>query len=254
MPCPPFNPACLPAQGANTNRNSAATTPAAKLTVLLQFSACRDFISPSFAEVTIHSFITNSLTMKRLLLTLACVSLANFAPAAITNFDLIGTAGAGLLFGNEPAVASGGTGGEIGAGITFDDVTSQLTVNVGWGSSQGFTDLSSAANNSHIHGPTANNFGTTPATGIAYTQTAGVLVTLNRSSSLVTGGTFTNGPITLTTTQVTDLFNGKYYINLHTANNGGGELRGFIVPVPEPTTPLLGMLALGSVALRRRRA
>jgi hypothetical protein len=187
--------------------------------------------------------------MKRLLLTLACVSLANFAPAAITNFDLIGTAGAGLLFGNEPAVATGGSGGEIGAGITFDDTNNQLTLNVGWGSSQGFTDLSSVANNSHIHGPTASN------NGAGFTQSGSpVIFTLNRSSSAVTGGTFTNGPITLTTTQVTDLFNGKYYINLHTANNGGGELRGFIVPVPEPTTPLLGMLALGSVALRRRRA
>lgn len=192
--------------------------------------------------------------MKQLLLTLAFGSMATLAPAAITNFDLIGTAGAGLLFGNEPAVASGGTGGEIGTGITFDDVTNQLTVNVGWGSANGFTDLSSLANNSHIHGPTANNFGTTPASGIAYTQTAGVLFTLTRSSNAVTGGTFTTAPITLTPTQVTDLFNGKYYINIHTANNGGGEMRGFIVQsVPEPTTPLLGMLALGSVALRRRR-
>ncbi len=185
--------------------------------------------------------------MKQLLLTLAFGSLATLAPAAITNFDLIGTAGAGLLPGNEPAVASGGTGGEIGAGIFFDSVASTLTINVGWGSANGFTDLSSVANNSHIHGPTAAN------NGSGFTQTAGVLFTLTRSSSAVTGGTFTTAPIVLTASQATDLFNGKYYINIHTVNNGGGELRGFLV-VPEPTTPLLGMLALGSVALRRRRA
>jgi hypothetical protein len=47
----------------------------------------------------------------------------------------------------------------------------------------------------------------------------------------VTGGVFTDPPITLTAAQRTDLFNGKHYINIHTANNGGGELRGFLVPV-----------------------
>ena len=103
-----------------------------------------------------------------------------------------------------------------------------MTINAGWGSSQGFTDLSSLANNSHIHGPTAGNLGN-DGTG-NFKQTAGVLVTLTRSSDAVTGGTFTTPPITLTAAQRTDLFNGKYYINIHTVNNPGGELRGFLVP------------------------
>ena len=42
--------------------------------------------------------------------------------AAIIAFDLKGTAGPGLLPGNEPAVLVGGTGGEIGTGIFFDDI------------------------------------------------------------------------------------------------------------------------------------
>ena len=192
--------------------------------------------------------------MKNLLLTLSFSLLASAAPAAIISFDLIGTAGPGLLFGNEPAVASGGTGGEIGAGITFDDAINLLTINVGWGSSQGFTDLSSAANNSHIHGPTANVNGNN---GVGdWRQTAGVLFSLTRSSNAVTGGTFT-GPsnaVTLTAAQKTDLYNGKYYINLHTTSNGGGEMRGFLVPVPEPASALFGMVAVGALALRRRRA
>ena len=168
--------------------------------------------------------------MKKLVLaTLLCAAVAQVTVATTFQFDLQGTAGPGLLPGNEPGAITGGTGGEIGAGIFFDDTTSQLTINVGWGSSQGFTDLSSLANNSHIHGPTAGNLGN-DGTG-NFKQTAGVLVTLTRSSDAVTGGTFTTPPITLTAAQRTDLFNGKYYINIHTVNNGGGELRGFLVPV-----------------------
>lgn len=184
--------------------------------------------------------------MKKLLLALlASVSLSK---AVITNFDLIGTAGPGLLPGNEPAVVAGGTGGEIGTGIFFDDTNNTLTVNVGWGSSQGFTDLTSLASASHIHGPTA------AINGSGFTQTAVVLFTLTRSSSATTGGTFTTAPISLTAAQKADLFNGKFYINLHTANNGGGEMRGFIVAVPEPATSLVSMATLGALALRRRRA
>jgi CHRD domain/PEP-CTERM motif len=185
--------------------------------------------------------------MKKPLLTLMVCCLASVSQAAVIQFNLIGTAGAGLLPGNEPAVASGGTGGEIGTGITFDDVTNLLTLNVGWGSSQGFADLSSLATNSHIHGPTANN------NGNGFIQTAGVVFSLTRSSNAVTGGTITNAPILLTSGQEIDLLNGKYYINIHTANNPGGEMRGFLVPVPEPGSMLLGMVALGALSLRRRR-
>lgn len=189
--------------------------------------------------------------MKPIVLPLAFSLFASIAQATVIQFNLTGTAGNGLLFGNEPAVASGGSGGEIGAGITYDDVANLLTLNVGWGSSQGFTDLSSLANNSHIH-VTANNFGNNGTSN--FTQTGGVLFTLTRSSNAVTGGTFTDAPLLLSAGQETDLLNGKFYINLHTATNGGGEMRGFLVAVPEPTAPLLGLLGLGSLALRRRRA
>jgi hypothetical protein len=195
--------------------------------------------------------------MKKLLLPLAISLIVTNSQAAIIFLDLKGTAGLGLLPGNEPGSITGGTGGEIASttGISYDTVTNVLDLtNVGWGSSQGFTDLSSLANNSHVHGPTAN------AEGNGFTQTAGVLLTLTRSSNAVTGGVFSSPVIDFDTafgasaeTREAQLLNGQLYINIHTANNGGGEMRGFLV-VPEPSTPLLGLVAFGSMFLRRRRA
>ncbi len=177
---------------------------------------------------------------------LTCLA-ADRAGAAIIDFDLIGTAGAGLLPGNEPGSITGGTGGEIGAGISYDDVLNLLTLNVGWGSSQGFIDLSSVATASHLHGPTAS------INGNGFTETAGAPFGLTRSSDAVTGGIFTGGPLTLSALQETQLLDGKFYINIHTANNGGGELRGFLV-VPEPTSALLLLGSAVPLLLRRRRA
>jgi len=79
-----------------------------------------------------------------------CASLAFFAlvsplRSAIIEFDLLGKAGPGLLPGNEAPTTPVGSGGEIGAGIFFNDVTLQLTINVGWGSGNGFTDLTGPA-------------------------------------------------------------------------------------------------------------
>lgn len=191
----------------------------------------------------------NSPTMKTLLTTFVSIALAVQSSAAIIPFNLVGVAGAGLLPGNEPGSITGGTGGEIGAGISYDDVANLLTLNVGWGSSQGFNNLLVAATASHLHGPTPS------INGNGFTETAGVAFSLTRSSSAITGGFFTDAPLSLSASQEVDLLNGKFYINIHTGANPGGELRGFLVAVPEPSTGLvaLGLLGIASGSRMRRR-
>ncbi len=191
-----------------------------------------------------------------LMLVLAVAAFApTFSHAAIIPFDLQGSAGFGLLPGNENTVLSGtpGTGGEIGAGITFDDVTKVLTVNIGWGSGNGFTDLTSTAIGAHIHGPTTGS-GTA-----SFTQSAGVLINLASGgftfNTSATSGSVVGVSSALSPTNEADLFSGKFYINIHTSTNGGGEIRGNLVAVPEPASiaALAGLSVLGCAAMRRRR-
>jgi hypothetical protein len=73
------------------------------------------------------------------------------------------------------------------------------------------------------------------------------------------GGTFTSiwdapeGNGTTLTAQLNNLTNGLCYINFHTMQNGGGEIRGQIVP--EPSTTILVSLGLAgaAAAFRKRR-
>jgi MYXO-CTERM domain-containing protein len=190
------------------------------------------------------------------LLTTILLAAPAISQAATIQFNLIGTAGPGLLFGNEPAVGSGGTGGEINAGITFDDVAKTLSIDVAWGSASGFTNLTGAATNAHIHGPTTNNNGNN---GVGdWRQTAGVLIGLTSApftyNNSATAGGIVGTSAPLNAANEAALFAGKLYLNVHTGANGGGEMRGFLTPVPEPGTAVFGLAALGGLVLRRRRA
>ena len=98
-----------------------------------------------------------------------------------------------------PAVA--GTGmGDVTA--TLDMSTQVLTVS---GTYMGLTGVAVAA---HIHGP-----------AMAGTN-AGVLFPLVAKDGMI------SGTPKLTTMQMDDLAAGKFYVNVHTAANGGGEIRG----------------------------
>lgn len=91
--------------------------------------------------------------------------------------------------------------------------SSNLTFNVSY---SGFTNVPSAI---QFNGPATS------------TNTAGTMVDLTpfHSGTLTTNGGF-SGTISLVTTQLTALTTGKSYLNLPTALNAKGELRGQIVP------------------------
>lgn len=194
--------------------------------------------------------------MKKLLLVTALVGLALPVMAATVSFDLIGKAGAGLQAGNENGTINGipGLGGEIGAGITFDTTTSMLTLNVGWGSGNGFINLTGPTTGGHLHGPTTSG-------GVAaFTQNASVkypLDSLAGWNTSASAGMFV-GTIAIVPADVNPLLNGQFYFNVHTSANGGGEIRGNLVVVPEPSTAALALVgagaALGLWGWRRYRA
>jgi hypothetical protein len=97
-----------------------------------------------------------------------------------------------------------------GAG-TLELVGNELTFDVG------YTDLSGAAIAAHIHGPS-----------LASTA-GGVMINL----APFNGGAFGTsgrlaGTVTLTAEQLAAVIDGQAYFNIHTANNGGGEIRGQI--------------------------
>ena len=135
-----------------------------------------------------------------------------------------------------PPVASAGSGA---CTVTLDDVTGSVTV------SGFYTGLTSNATLAHIHGPAP--------VGV----NAGIIVTLTHTGG--TSGTISGGG-TLSPANITNMLNGLTYVNVHTVNNGGGELRGQIVSgVPAMSwewMAVLGVLAAagGAFVLTRRPA
>lgn len=145
-------------------------------------------------------------------------------------FSLLGRFGPGILSENEiPVPSIGGSGGMVGSGIQFDTDTRVLTINVGWGSGNGFTDLSSEVTLLNIHGPTPSG------APFSFEESAPALITLSGvNTSAVNGGY--SGSVTLSPDNANDLLSGRLYLHIHTATNGGGEARGYFVApaVPEP--------------------
>jgi CHRD domain len=102
-----------------------------------------------------------------------------------------------------PANTSAGTGT---ADIDYDPASKKLSWKVT------YSGLSGPATAAHFHGPAAAG------------ANAGVAVAIpNATSSPV------EGSATLTDAQAADLMGGKYYINIHTAANPGGEIRGQVM-------------------------
>lgn len=75
----------------------------------------------------------------------------------------------------------------------------------------------------------------------------------NGSFITAQGGTVSSAMSAL----ITGMDSGKAYLNIHTTAFGGGEIRGFLVPVPEPSTyamMLAGLAGIGALARRRAQA
>ena len=151
-----------------------------------------------------------------------------FTQAAPVDFDLSppGTDSAvGLSPTNEvPAVTnSAGSGGEISGGITFDPTNGVLTLAVGYGSAAGFSNLTGVATAAHLHGPA-----TTGTTANVVVDLAPYVFPANDPAE---GGVIF-GSVVMPTNSIADLLAGLLYLNIHTATNSNGEIRGQLIPVP----------------------
>jgi hypothetical protein len=169
--------------------------------------------------------------MKKLLLGLCIAS--SLARADVILFDVGPN---GLNATNQiPAVVvpTTGTGGAIESGIWFDTVSSNLSFVLGYGSAAGFQDLTGPALAAHIHGPA-------PTTG-----SADVLFDLGPqhfpNSDPARGGLLRGLVHYETPESVEALMGGLHYINIHTAANQAGEIRGQLQPrlnhAPSVTCP-----------------
>jgi hypothetical protein len=154
----------------------------------------------------------------------------------------VGTASAQWTFqatlnglGENPVNASTATG--FGT-VILNAAQTSITVNESWSGLIGGT-----ATASHIHGP--------GAVGV----NAPVLFPFSGVPA-ATSGSIPEQSFAITPTQVGYLFAGTLYMNVHDATFPGGEIRGQLLLVPEPSTVALVGLGVGAIATRaiRRRA
>lgn len=156
-----------------------------------------------------------------------------------------------------PPTASPGIGSAL---VTLDTLTNQLTINLA------FAGLLSPTTAAHIHccaGPTGTAI---PATTVpsfpgfplgvttgTYLQTFDLTLASTYNPAFITasGGTVAAAQAAF----IAGLLSGQTYLNIHSVQFPGGEIRGQLQAVPEPATLLL--LSTGIIgaagALRKRR-
>ncbi|MES2100560.1 MAG: CHRD domain-containing protein [Pseudomonadota bacterium] len=192
--------------------------------------------------------------MKLAPLMLACAAFAVVAPAAADEQIFVAT-----LSGTaeSPPVASPGSGS---VRVTIDDATFMMRVQAS------FADLLGGTTAAHIHCCTAlSGFGNvgvatvTPTftdfpsgvTSGSYDHTFDMSLASSWNPSFLTaqGGSTATAFASL----LTGIEDGKSYFNVHTTAFGGGEIRGFLAPIPEPSTYALMLAGIALVAGAARR-
>jgi len=143
------------------------------------------------------------------------------------------------------------------AEVNYDDFLHTLTLQIT------FSGLLGTTTAAHIHAPTASPF--TPPAGVATTTpyfagfpigvTSGSynnVLDLTSSSSYNPSFITANGGTTATAEAALlgAISGGRAYVNVHSTVFAGGEISGFLVAVPEPSS--LGLLGLGAIALAGR--
>jgi len=120
---------------------------------------------------------------------------------------------------------------------TLDLATDWFVFNDTW------SGLSAPATATHIHA--AAPIGSNAPVFIPFTLANGFVAGTTSGSVSYSG--------TLSSTAASQLLDGLFYVNVHSTLFPGGEIRGQLLPVPEPSTyALCGVAALGLLVLRRR--
>jgi hypothetical protein len=135
-----------------------------------------------------------------------CLGGAGAALLAFTSRSRAATTTFKTTMNGATEVPSNTTAGTGAATITLDPDTNKITWNVT------FSGLTGPATAVHIHGPA-------PAG-----KNAGVMVWLSEKGKTATSPV--SGSATVTAAQASDMMNGQTYVNVHTAANPGGEIRG----------------------------
>jgi hypothetical protein len=162
-----------------------------------------------------------------LLLSALLCSLA-VATAAITNFE-INLTGSQETPPNSSLATGSGT-------ASFDSTANTITLDVS------FTGLSAPATASHIHVAPPGVAGPVILSFVPYTPAA-------------FSGQIAPDALPFPADNIADLLAGNTYFNIHDSVFPGGEIRGQLVPVPEPAVYacLFGLGLLGFAACRRFR-
>jgi hypothetical protein len=144
--------------------------------------------------------------------------------------------------------AQDGGGARTGSGI----INLTLTDNT-FTFSGSFSGLSGTVNNGgfHIHAPAPAGQNASVLYGLFPSMT----LDADRKGGTINGSqTLMEGQLGFTIAQqVSQLNGGLWYFNIHTSTFGGGEIRGQILPVPEPSTVVLAALGLSGLLVWRVR-